>query len=467
VVDINLRRFCSLLFSLAVLINFYAWLVSDAYSKNLLPMQLKELHASDSAAHDNYGIIVALSADTAVIGIPFDDSPGFNAGSAYVYTRSHGAWTVQQKLVASDSAPGDQFGWSLALQGDTLFIGARFDDDRGFNSGSVYVYTRNSDVWTEQQKLTANDGSVNDQYGHSIALAGNRAIIGAPLDDNRFSSGSGFAPDFDSRFDTGSAYVYRRNVNAWTLEQKLIASDGAPGDQFGWSVALQGDSALIGARFDDDKAFNSGSAYLFNVNLHADAHADKQAWRLKQKLTAAEGATNDQFGWSVALDSGTAVIGARFDDDKGVNSGSATIYTRNAETWIKQQHLTASNGKPGNQYSWALALHNNTLIIGAPFDNVDGPLSGSSYVYTHNAGLWQEKQILSSSIEVLGERYGISVALQGNDILVGACLDYEIGSSSGSPHANTNTTCVPFVHVTTVHSATNLEKSNLPSLKTE
>jgi len=465
VAAINFRCFYSLLCSLASLIIFSAGLVSTAYSKNLLPMQLKELHASDSAPHDNYGIIVALSTDTAVIGTPFDNSHSFNAGSVYVYTRSHRTWTLQQKLIASDSAPGDQFGWSLALQSNTLLIGARFDDDRGYNSGSVYVYIRNGDVWIEQQKLSASDGSVNDQYGHSIALAGNRAIIGAPLDDNHLSHDPGFAQDSDYSFDAGSAYVYRDNAGTWTFQQKLIANDGSPGDQFGWSVALQGDSALIGARFDDDKAFNSGSAYLFNVNLQAEAHENKQEWRLKQKLTATEGETNDQFGWSVALDGDTAVIGARFDDDKGVNSGSADIYTRSAGTWIKQQHITASNGKSGNQYSWAIALHNNTLIIGAPFDNAEGPLSGYSYIYTHNAGVWQEKQILSSGIDVLGERYGISVALQGNDMLVGACLNHETNSLPGSFYART--TCVPFVHVTTVHSVTYLETSNLPSLKTE
>jgi len=423
---INIRRFYSLLCSLISLVIFSDGLVNTALATNLLQEQIKELLASDSSPHDDYGIIVALSVDTAVIGVPFDNTKSFNSGSAYIYTRSNGAWALQQQLLASDSAPGDQYGWSVALQGDTVLIGARFDDDKGFNSGSAYVYTRNAGVWTEQQKLTANDGAVNDQYGITISLAGDTVAIGAPFDD-------------DNGFDSGSAYVYSLNAGMWTLQQKLTTSDGAPGDQYGWSVALEGDSALIGARFDDDKGFNSGSAYLYNL--------DAGAWVMKQKLIAADGAVNDQFGWSVALDDDTAVIGARFNDDTGINSGSAYVYTRSVGGWGLQQNLTASDGAPGNQYSWAVALDGDTVIIGAPFDNDQDRLSGSCYVYTRNADVWSEKQKLTANIEVLGERYGMSVALEGNTMVVGSCLDYERGSLSGLTYINT--TCVPLLHEST------------------
>jgi len=423
---INIRRFYLLLCTLISLVIFSAGLVNTALATNLLQKQIKELLASDSSPRDIYGIIVALSVDTAVIGVPFDNTKSFNSGSAYIYTRNNGAWALQQQLLASDSAPGDQYGWSVALQGDTVLIGARFDDDKGFNSGSAYVYTRNAGVWTEQQKLTANDGAVNDQYGITISLAGDTVAIGAPFDD-------------DNGFDSGSAYVYSLNAGVWILQQKLTTSDGAPGDQYGWSVALEGDSALIGARFDDDKGFNSGSAYLYNL--------DAGAWVMKQKLIAADGAVNDQFGWSVALDDDTAVIGARFDDDTGINSGSAYVYTRSDGEWGLQQNLTASDGAPGNQYSWAVALDGDTVIIGAPFDNDQDRLSGSCYVYTRNADVWSEKQKLTASIEVLGERYGMSVALEGNTMVVGSCLDYQRGSLSGFTYINT--TCVPLLHETT------------------
>jgi len=389
-------------------------------------VHLKELLASDSAPHDNYGIVVALSSDTAVIGAPFDSTRSFNAGSAYVYKHSNGAWSLQQKLQANDGAPGDQYGWSIALQGNTLLIGARFDDDRGFNSGSIYAYTRIDNTWVERQKFSAPDGSVNDQYGFTISLDGDVAFIGAPLDD-------------DNGFESGSVYIYHRIAGLWSVEKKFTAHDGEPGDQFGWSVALSASSALIGARFDDDEAFNSGSAYLYNRTA--------QTWHMKQKFTAIDAAVNDQFGWTVALDDNTAVIGARFNDDMGINSGSAYVYTLSDKEWSLQQKLIASDGEPGNQYSWAIALDGDKLIIGAPFDNYEEAISGSSYVYSRSDNAWREQQKLTANIEVLAARYGISVALEGDTTLIGACLEQHGGVLSESVHINT--TCAPLIHETT------------------
>jgi len=423
---INIQRSCLLLSTIISLAVFLVGSVAPAQAKTRLPMQLNELLASDSAPHDNYGIVVALSTGTAVIGVPFDSSRIFNAGSAYVYKHRNGAWSLQQKLQASDSAPGDQYGWSIALQGDTLLIGARFDDDRGFNSGSIYAYTLTDGVWVERQKFSAPDGAVNDQYGYTISLDGDLAFIGTPFDD-------------DNGFESGSVYIYTRIAGLWTVEKKITAYDGEPGDQFGWSVALSAGSALIGARFDDDEAFNSGSAYLYNRTA--------QTWHMKQKFTASDAAVNDQFGWTVALDDQTAVIGARFNDDMGINSGSAYVYTLIDKVWGQHQKLTASDGEPGNQYSWAIALNGDKLIIGAPFDNYDEALSGSCYVYSRSDNGWSEQQKLTANIEVLAARYGISVALEGDMTLIGACLEQQRGALSKSTHINT--TCVPLIHETT------------------
>ncbi len=420
--------------SLAILL---VGLVAPAQAKTRLPMQLTELLESDSAPHDNYGIVVALSTDTAVIGIPFDSSRTFNAGSAYVYKHHNGTWSLQQKLQASDSAPGDQYGWSIALQRDTLLIGSRFDDDRGFNSGSIYAYTRIDGLWIEQQKLSALDGAINDQFGFTMALDGDLAFIGAPLDD-------------DNGFESGSAYIYKRIAGLWTADKKITAHDGESGDQFGWSVALSAGNALIGARFDDDKAFNSGSAYLYTRT--------SQTWHMKQKLTASDAAVNDQFGWTVALDDKTAVIGARFNDEMGINAGSAYVYTLNDKVWRQQQKLTASDGESGNQYSWAIALDGDKLVIGAPFDNYDDALSGSCYVYYRSEKGWREQQKMTANIDVLAARYCISVALQGDTTLIGACQAQQRSVLSES--AAINTTCVPLIHETT--NLLTLDKINLP-----
>ena len=166
-------------------------LMGAAYA--LTPTQIERkpiLTSADSAPFDDYGISVALAGDIAMIGVPFDNGKGFNSGSVYLYTRSDGVWTLQQKLTASDAAPGDQYGWSVALEGDTAVVGARFDDEEGFNSGSVYIYTHSDGVWNEQQKLTASDGAEKDQYGTSVALAVDTVLIGSPFsDDNGTNSG--------------------------------------------------------------------------------------------------------------------------------------------------------------------------------------------------------------------------------------------------------------------------------------
>ncbi len=158
------------------------------------------------------------------------------------------------KLTASDAASGDNFGYSVSLSGDTAVVGAWADDGAGFDSGSAYVFVRSGSVWTQQQKLTASDAAAQDFFGYSVSLSGDTALIGAPYDD-----GAGF--------DSGSAYVFVRSGGVWTQQQKLTASDAAVGDGFGWSVSLAGGTAIVGAVWDDAPAESSGSAYVFGSGV--------------------------------------------------------------------------------------------------------------------------------------------------------------------------------------------------------
>ena len=167
-----------------------------------------------------------------------------NRGSAYIFTRSGTTWTEQQKLTASDSAAEDYFGSSAALDGDTALVGADHDNSK---SGSAYIFTRSGTTWTQLQKLTASDGVGSDYFGHSIALDGDTALVGAYGDDSR----------------RGSAYIFTRSGGAWSQQQKLTLSDGEALDYFGISAALNGDTALVGATGDDDRVIDSGSAGIF------------------------------------------------------------------------------------------------------------------------------------------------------------------------------------------------------------
>ena len=219
------------------------------------PVEMAKLIAEDSASNDFFGFSIALSDDTAVIGALRDDDNGVDSGSVYVFTRFGTNWSQQTKFTATDSGAGDEFGGHVALDGDIAVIGARHDDDKGVDSGSAYVFTRSGTAWSQQAKLTASDGAAGDEFGYSVAISGDTAVIGAPRDD-------------DKSDDSGSAYVFTRSGSTWSQQAKLEATDGAAGDVFGISVAISGDTVVIGADLADEKGSNyhrknhSGQAHI-------------------------------------------------------------------------------------------------------------------------------------------------------------------------------------------------------------
>jgi len=320
-----------------------------------------KLLATDGAADDIFGISVSVSGDTAVVGAHSDDDNGSGSGSAYVFTRSGTTWTQQAKLTASDGAADDIFGHSVSLSGETAVVGAAADDDNGLNSGSAYVFTRSGTTWAQQAKLTASDGAAGDQFGRSVSVSGETAVIGAYLDD-------------DNGSNSGSAYVFTRSGTTWTHQVKLIASDGAADDQFGRSVSVSGETAVVAAYLDDDNGSNSGSAYVFIRS--------GTTWTQQAKLTASDGAAGDQFGRSVSVSGETVVIGAYLDDDNGSNSGSAYVFTRSGTTWTQQAKLTASDGATSDVLGVSVSLSRDTAVVGAVLDDDNGSSSGSAYVFT-------------------------------------------------------------------------------------
>ncbi|MEN0110372.1 MAG: FG-GAP repeat protein [Planctomycetota bacterium] len=331
-------------------------LVTPADAARPVLTQDAKLTVSDAAVFDNFGWSVALDGGVAVVGAPGDDDNGTRSGSAYVYDTATGQELA--KLTASDGAAGDWFGYSVAVDGGVAVVGAFFDDDNGTRSGSAYVY----DTATGQElaKLTASDAAESDQFGFSVALDGGVAVVGA-------------WGDRDNGSESGSAYVY----DAATGQElaKLTASDGAAGDWFGFSVALDGGVAVVGAVLHDDNNFNSGSAYLFDTATGQEL----------AKLTASDGAANDQFGWSVAIDGNLALVGAHRDDDNGPNSGSAYLF--DVTTGEQLAKLVAGDGALGDVFGHSVALDGGLAIVGAYRDD-NG--SGSAYVFDVSAFLIPE-----------------------------------------------------------------------------
>lgn len=264
--------------------------------------------AADGAAGDAFGQSVAISSDYLVVGAPHDDDFGDSSGSAYVYKRKNGTWHQEAKLTASDGSEGDVFGISVSISGDTILVGADLDDEIADNAGAAYVYTRSkNDGWMEQTKLTAADGSETDLFGVRVAISGDTALISARRDD-------------DERMgeDAGSVYVFARTDEEWHQQAKLTAPDGAANDRFGRSVAIIEDTALIGAMFTDDAGENSGSAYLFGRS--------ENSWTVRAKLVANDATSDDVFGWSVAIAQDLIIVGSSRHAAGASQAGAAYIF---------------------------------------------------------------------------------------------------------------------------------------------
>jgi hypothetical protein len=302
---------------------------------------------------------VSVSGDTALVGAWRDDVGVNNSGSAYVFTRSGGVWTQRAKLLGSDPALDGWFGDTVSVSGDTALVGA-WHDSAGNSSGLAYVFTRSAGVWTQQQKLTASDAAAGDYFGTAISLSGDTAAIGAYRDD-----GVGI--------DSGSAYVFTRSGGVWTQQQKLTASDAAGADYFGYSIWVSGDTAVLGARADDDGGNGSGSAYVFTRS--------GDVWTEQQKLTASDPAAGDDFGFSISVSGDMAVVGADEDSDGWSDSGSAYVFTRSGGVWTQQAKLTASDAAERDHFGYSVAIDTGRVIVGSPYKDDPETNSGAAYVF--------------------------------------------------------------------------------------
>ena len=390
----------------------------------LMRQAVIEIASTDGAGGDRFGYSVAIDGDTAVTGAYQEDETGNNSGSAYVFTRDPGsdAWSQQAKLTASNGANGDNFGDSVAIDGDIVIVGApNHDGSNGNNSGAAYVFTKPANGWAdadEPLKLTASDAAVRDLFGSSLALEGNTAVIGAYEDSHNGVTRA------------GSAYVFAKDsLGVWGQAAQLTASDAEYEDWFGYSVALDGDTVLIGAKLDTHGAqFFSGSAYVFTKPGTGWADANETV-----KLTAAN--TSDRFGHSVALDGDTAMVGAHLNNTEGPSSGSVYIFTRNASgVWSQQAELTASDAANHDSFGSSVSLDGDTAAIGAYGDDDKGDDAGSVYLFSRHSSGWSERAKVTASDGGDDHRLGWSVALDGDFVVAGAYGGIGMASNSGSAY---------------------------------
>ena len=267
------------------------------------------LMPDDYESGDGFGESLAIDGNYVVVGAPRDNDNGWRSGSAYVFECDpNGVWAQADKLLADDGESYNKFGTAVAIYEDVAVIGAPDDDDLGNYSGSAYVFERDPNgVWSQVDKLLPDDGDVFWNFGESVAVSGSRALVGA---HTAFT----FAPA------GGAAYIFERDPNgAWPQVAQLVSDDIYNSDFFGIAVALDGDIAVVGAENADYNSTDSGAAYVFVRQPDGN-------WPQVAKIGAEDGASNDRFGFRLALSGNTAVIGAYYDDDHGEDSGSAYIF---------------------------------------------------------------------------------------------------------------------------------------------
>jgi len=383
---------------------------------------LEELYkrlASDAEDNDRFGRSVALDGDYAVVGADYEDGDegGSDRGAAYIFDRNEvgtNDWGQVKKLTASDAADGDQFGWSVAVSGDFVVVGAPYEDSEGTDCGAAYIFFRNEggdDNWGQVKKLTASDAADGDQFGWSVAVSGDFVVVGA-----RYGNSGGT--------DCGAAYIFSRDQGGddnWGQVVELAASDAERGDQFGWSVAISGDYVVVGANFEDGSGGDRGAAYIFGRYQGGDDN-----WGEVTKLTASDAADGDYFGYSVGISGDYVVVGALGKSGGGFYHGAAYIYDRNqggTDNWGEAMKLTASDAEDFDYFGGSVAVDGDYVIVGAAGKWGDGIFRGAAYIYDRNQGgtdNWGEVMKLTSSDPEDDAYFGNSVAISGDYAIVGA-----------------------------------------------
>ena len=406
------KRWCWLTIRLAVLASV-VFPPSNA-SAQCDPQEVAKVLALDGAPPDQFGLSVSISGDSAIVGSEFDDDLGAWSGSAYVFEEVGGVWTRIAKLLASDGAAGGAFGHSVSISGNTAVVGAYNDGYRG--TGAAYVFERIGGVWIQTAKLLASDGAAGDAFGFSVSISGDTAITGAHGDDDR------------GRQYSGSAYVFERIGGVWTQVAKLLASDGAAGDAFGHAVSISGDTAVVGALADGDLGAYSGSAYVFE--------RAGGVWTQTAKILAADGTASDCFGFSVSISGDTAVVGACYDDDLADRSGSAYVFGKVGGVWTQIAKLLAPDGAAGDQFGCSVSINVGAVVVGACYDDDLADRSGSAYVFKNVGGVWTQVAKLLASDGAAEDYFGTAVSIsdetsligaRGDELLTGSAYVFDVG----------------------------------------
>ena len=438
---------------------------------NASSMQQIYLKAANAEESDHFGWVLALDGNTMLVGAHKQSSdPSGNpdggashSGAVYVFVRNAGgSWSQQAYLKASNGEADDYFGWSVALDDDTLVVGAPYEDSSatgGINNntaadaGAAYVFVRTGSTWSQQAILKASNAEAHDQFGSAVSISGNTIVVGAPVE----SSSAASTPGDNSASYAGAAYIFVRTGSTWSQQAFLKASNAHNSDLFGSALTLDNDTLVVGAQQqsssatggpNDSSASYAGAAYVF-VRTGS-------TWSQQAFLKASNAEASDMFGAALALDKDTLVVGAPqeghapsvgYVENTTTHSGAAYVFVRTGSTWSQQAFLKASNPGDDDNFGWSVAISANSILIGSPQESssflggqADNSthFSGAAYLFVRSGTSWSQQAFLKASNAEEDDNFGTGVAVSGTTILVGASS--ESSSATGGPGDNS----VPF-----------------------
>jgi LPXTG-site transpeptidase (sortase) family protein len=386
---------------------------TETLSTRLGAVQIASLVPQDIAELDEFGWSVALSGNTAVVGSRNEDpdlggGPISNGGAAYIFVKSGKTWIQEAKLVPSDIQAGDTFGVSVAIDGNTVVIGATgVDVGKKSNAGAAYIFTRSGINWKQRAKLLAPEPHTDDGFGCSVAIDNITVAIGADSEDQ------------PPLIDVGAAYIFLMRGNSWDFKSKLLPSKPNLGTFFGTSVSIYGDRLVVGASEANPYGISGvGSAYVFI--------RQGNQWKQEAALSPPLGRSGDFFGHSTAIYGQTIVIGAILSDpDWGngriTNAGSAYVYKLINNKWEAQAQLIAEDALPFDNFGQSVTVFNDVVAVGANRKSFAGyDQVGAVYLYERKGNEWQQQSKVLAEYVYEGDEFGASVSLYNNDLLVGA-----------------------------------------------
>jgi len=367
-------------------------------------VQQAYLKASNTEEGDTFGSVVAISGNTIVVGAPAEassttgvnglqtDNSAPGSGAAYVFVRSGSVWTQQAYLKASNTNMNDAFGFSVAVSGDTVVVGANIEasnavgvngnqaDNSALQAGAAYVFVRSGNVWTQQAYLKASNTNTADNFGYAVSVSGETIVVGA-LQERSNATGVNGNQANNSLLSAGAAYVFTRTGSTWSQQAYLKASNTELRDQFGSSVAVSGDTALVGAIGEDSSAVGVNGNQTDNAASGAGAAyvfvRSGSVWSQQAYLKASNSNANDTFGFALALDADTVVVGSPFEESNalGINgnqldnsapgAGAAYVFGRSGTAWKQRAYLKASNTDAGDAFAGSVAVSGGTGLVGA------------------------------------------------------------------------------------------------------